>query len=309
MTQFDIMALAGLIPRLRGSTAFRKTYRVASMSFFGGDRPHLEEEGKVILPTSALAELDIEQTTPMLFALKSHSREMHVGVLEFTAPEGRILLPYWMMENLRVEEGHTVDIFPRTLPKGKFAKFQPHTQAFVMISNPKVVLEKTLRTFSALTKGDVIRVLYNHNAYYLTVLETKPDNAISIIETDLLMEFAPALDAPPEEPPAATPSPAVPTPASGVIFGSQASSVESTKKAKSTDGDSDSEDEDTAFKAFEGPGFSLKKTAAVPIGQKASTVTTASPASSPASKPSPGGFDWDSLGEGQALKPKREKKR
>ena len=55
-------------------------------------------------------------------------------------------------------------------------------------------LETTLRKFSCLTTGDTIMVTYNNKKYYLDVIETKPANAISIIETDCEVDFAPSLD-------------------------------------------------------------------------------------------------------------------
>lgn len=60
-----------------------------------------------MLPTSAfeqLARLQIEY--PMLFELKNGTsgKRTHCGVLEFTAPEGHCYLPFWMMQNLMLEE-------------------------------------------------------------------------------------------------------------------------------------------------------------------------------------------------------------
>ncbi|KAJ1437874.1 Ubiquitin fusion degradation protein Ufd1-like [Sesbania bispinosa] len=52
-------------------------------------------------------------------------------------------------------------------------------------------LETTLRNFSCLTSGDSIMVAYNNKKYYIDIVETKPPNAISIIETDCEVDFAP----------------------------------------------------------------------------------------------------------------------
>ncbi len=42
----------------------------------------------------------------MLFELKNGTsgKRTHCGVLEFTAPEGHCYLPFWMMQNLMLEE-------------------------------------------------------------------------------------------------------------------------------------------------------------------------------------------------------------
>uniref|UniRef100_A0A0A9PSA0 Ubiquitin fusion degradation protein UFD1 N-terminal subdomain 2 domain-containing protein n=1 Tax=Arundo donax TaxID=35708 RepID=A0A0A9PSA0_ARUDO len=49
-------------------------------------------------------------------------------------------------------------------------------------------------------------VAYNNKKYYIDIVETKPSNAISIIETDCEVDFAPPLDYKEPEPP----KPAVP---------------------------------------------------------------------------------------------------
>ena len=40
-----------------------------------------------------------------------------------------------------------------------------------------------------MSKGDVIAINYNKKIYELNVLETKPANAVSIIECDMNVEF------------------------------------------------------------------------------------------------------------------------
>ncbi len=45
------------------------------------------------------------------------------------------------------------------------------------------------RHFACLSKGDVIAINYNKKIYELNVLETKPANAVSIIECDMNVEF------------------------------------------------------------------------------------------------------------------------
>ncbi|AQK60259.1 ubiquitin fusion degradation 1 [Zea mays] len=161
------------------------------------EQPQLEAGDKIIMPPSALdrlASLHIEY--PMLFEVHNAAAERtsHCGVLEFIAEEGMIYMPYWMMQNLLLQEGDMVFIKNANLPKGTYVKLQPHTTDFLDISNPKAILEKTLRNFSCLTTGDSIMVAYNNKKYYIDIVETKPSNAISIIETDCEVDFAPPLD-------------------------------------------------------------------------------------------------------------------
>ncbi|KAA8546042.1 hypothetical protein F0562_020507 [Nyssa sinensis] len=189
-------------------TSFEQTYRCYPASFI--DKPQIENGDKIIMPPSALDRLaSLHIDYPMLFELRNAAAERvsHCGVLEFIAEEGMIYMPYWMMENLLLQEGDIVKVKNMTLPKGTYVKLQPHTKDFLDISNPKAILETTLRNFSCLTTGDSIMVAYNNKKYYIDIIETKPSNAISIIETDCEVDFAPPLDyKEPENPVASAPS-------------------------------------------------------------------------------------------------------
>ena len=100
---------------------------------------------------AAAAQLHIEY--PMLFQLENRrdGRRSHCGVLEFIADEGMVYLPYWMMQNLLLSEGDVVTLRSASLPKGTYVKLQPHSSDFLDISNPRAVLETTMRNFACLT--------------------------------------------------------------------------------------------------------------------------------------------------------------
>lgn len=94
-------------------------------------------------------------------------------------------IPHQMMHNLLLEEGDIVQLKSLSLPVATFSKFQPQNPDFLDITNPKAVLENALRNFACLTSGDLIAIKYNSKIYELCVLETKPGNAVSIIECDM----------------------------------------------------------------------------------------------------------------------------
>eukprot|EP00510_Aplanochytrium_minuta_P001647 CAMPEP_0184022640 /NCGR_PEP_ID=MMETSP0954-20121128/10746_1 /TAXON_ID=627963 /ORGANISM="Aplanochytrium sp, Strain PBS07" /LENGTH=276 /DNA_ID=CAMNT_0026305093 /DNA_START=339 /DNA_END=1169 /DNA_ORIENTATION=- len=158
-----------------------------------------EKGDKIILPSSAferLAQMDISY--PMQFELMNTSvsppRTTHVGVLEFTANEGQCFVPYWIMENLGfagkgTDEGGIVSVKNVTLPLATFLKFRPQNVEFLDISNPKAVLESTLRNFSCMTKGEIISLHYNGKIYKLEVVDLEPQNACSIVEADVKVDF------------------------------------------------------------------------------------------------------------------------
>uniref|UniRef100_A0A069DRR9 Ubiquitin fusion degradation protein 1 homolog n=1 Tax=Panstrongylus megistus TaxID=65343 RepID=A0A069DRR9_9HEMI len=159
----------------------------------GNEREDVERGGKIIMPPSALDHLTrLNITYPMLFKLNNEkmNRITHCGVLEFVADEGKVYLPHWMMHNLMLDEGDVVHIESANLPVATFSRFQPHSPEFLDISNPKAVLENCLRNFACLTTGDVVNIKYNTKDYELSVLETQPGKAVSIIECDMNVEFA-----------------------------------------------------------------------------------------------------------------------
>ena len=171
---------------------FCQTYKCYSVSMLPDERQNLEKGGKIIMPPSALHILTrLDTTYPMLFKLtnRDKNRYTHCGVLEFVAEEGKVYMPYWMMRNLLMDEGCMIQVQSVSLPVASFSKFQPQSVDFLDISNPKAVLENGLRNFACLTKGDVIAINYNNKIYELCVLETRPGEAVSIIECDMNVEF------------------------------------------------------------------------------------------------------------------------
>ncbi|SCU95810.1 LAFA_0G02432g1_1 [Lachancea sp. 'fantastica'] len=153
--------------------------------------------GKIFLPPSALNKLTMLNVRyPMLFELTApdSQKKTHGGVLEFTAEEGRVYLPQWMMESLNVNPGSLLQIGSTDLPLGQFAKIEPQSVDFLDISDPKAVLENVLRKFSTLSEDDIIEINYNNHIYRIKVLEVKPESnakSICVIETDLVTDFAP----------------------------------------------------------------------------------------------------------------------
>ncbi|CAL4894255.1 unnamed protein product [Urochloa decumbens] len=231
---------------LDGGT-FEQTYRCLPPS--AAATPHLEDGDRVLLPPSALHRLtSLHVDYPMLFELRSGSaadRASHCGVLEFVAMEGTVVMPRWMMSNLRLDEGDHVHLrTAAALPKGTYVKLRPHAAAFLDVSNPKAVLEKTLRAFACLTTGDTIMVSYNGRSYYIDVVETRPAAAVSIIETDCEVDFAPPLDYKEPEKPAVRlpPAPAV---------------VPASSKAPPADDGAVVKDCEPKFKPFAGSGKRL----------------------------------------------------
>jgi ubiquitin fusion degradation protein 1 len=147
---------------------------------------------KILLPPSILEKISMSNLKwPLIFEIlnKQSKKKTHCGVLEFTSDEDCAYLPYWMIKNLVSSEGQTLFFKYVNLEKGNYVKIQPQSNDFLNISNPRAVLEANLRFFTCLTKKDVLAINYNGKIYWLNVLEVKPGNAISIIETDINVDF------------------------------------------------------------------------------------------------------------------------
>jgi len=171
-------------------TKFEEQYHCYSVAY--ADKSHLEGGDKILLPPSAfdtLARLQVDY--PMLFRLESSDKgtATHSGVLEFTAEEGSCYIPFWMMQNLLIEEGAVITVTNVSLPKATFVKLQPQHVDFLEITNPRAVLEHALRNFSCVTKGDVICIPYNSKNYHFELKEVQPQDAACIIETDCNVDF------------------------------------------------------------------------------------------------------------------------
>lgn len=178
--------------------AYEEYFKAYSMAHFSGrERSDVSYGGKIIMPPSALATItDLELESPWTFTLRSTGRRerktTHGGVVEFIAEEGIVYLPAWMMRMLALQEGDPIHVQGTRLPKGKFVKLQPQTVDFLEISDPKAVLEQALRNYPTLTPGDIIEISYNCLTFEILIMEVVPEaEGISIIETDLEVDFAP----------------------------------------------------------------------------------------------------------------------
>jgi ubiquitin fusion degradation protein 1 len=101
-----------------------------------------------------------------------------------------------MMQSLLLDDGDMIQIKTTSLEPAKMVKLQPQSVSFLEITDPRAVLEKAFRNFAALTKGDVFNFEYNDEVYEVAVLDVKPETpkmGVSMIETDVSVEFAPPI--------------------------------------------------------------------------------------------------------------------
>lgn len=177
---------------------FDEYYRCYPMAMApGNDRPELNYGSKILLPPSALdkvSRLHVQWPLLMEMVNAEKGKHSHCGVLEFVAEEGRAYIPQWMMQTLQLDVGDMIQIKTTSLELARMVKLQPQSPAFLDISDPKAVLERAFRNFATLTKGDIFSFEYNGDVYDVAVLEVKPETdkmGVSMIETDVSVDFAP----------------------------------------------------------------------------------------------------------------------
>ena len=278
--------------------------------------------GKIILPHSCMEELArITITYPMMFKITNptNGKSSYCGVLEFTAEEGKVIVPYWLMNLLGGDEGSLFRLEDASLPRGTFIQIRPQKKAFIELSNPKAVLEGRMNNFSCLTKGDTISINYLNENYLIDILVCKVGDkdvpAISIVEADVKVDFARPLDLPPSpkhKPMAAPVSTSSSSGASGGLsFGGGESSAlqkrlaeqqagaTGTKPSQPTSAPAPTESTSgSAFAAFGGSGRSLR-------GATPSTAASSSSSSQPSAAPVAAAGRTDSYG--RPLKQETEK--
>jgi len=187
------------------------------------DKDYLNASGKVILPPSVLQKImDIsgnEVFTPISFLMIQDEKELlSVGVEEFSAQEGYIYLPSFVMETYWIPYDTEVVLRYIKPEKGTKISIQPHKTAFIdSKTKEKSFLEEYLKKYyPVLRAGTTILIKDDNEEYYINITQTTPNETISTLDTDLEVEFEKPLDY--IEPPIAPPTPPpTPPPTNNVI--------------------------------------------------------------------------------------------
>lgn len=159
----------------------------------------LEKGDKLILNSEILRYSDrfiddfAENGRPLIFQLvhAGSKRATHAGVLEFSGTEsGVVYAPSWMMANIGADEGAPVFLRLCTLPKISFLHLVPLDPTFYeAFQDPKVMLEESLRSHTAVTLGDnLVVTLETGDRYGFLVHKIRPVDkfeACSLVGADV----------------------------------------------------------------------------------------------------------------------------
>jgi len=169
------------------------TPQVYPLSFSSNvQRNTLEYSNQVILPPEILASLPDNTQTILFFTLQNNEKKLNVGVYEFTDIPDVCYIPYYFMMALGIKEGERVQIAPldEEPEKAISITLKPQEQAFIELSDPKVVLEYHMsRLYPIVSIGDIIRVYHNNIVYCLSVSKLEPSNIVQTIDCDITLDF------------------------------------------------------------------------------------------------------------------------
>ena len=95
-----------------------------------------------------------------------------------------------MIDSLLLEEGGTVQVTQQEMPKATYVKLRPENgNQYLRWSNQKAVLEYTLRNYATLCVNNPIQIKFDENVFNFDVVDLKPGPMVSILNTDVEVEF------------------------------------------------------------------------------------------------------------------------
>jgi hypothetical protein len=122
------------------------------------EKDDLENTNNVILPHSLLNDIKLNNYLFFRIINSELGIETFTSVQEFTAPENIIIMPFWLMEYIGVQEMSVVRIDQiMEINNGKFIRLEPQEKQFFSIPDNDKFLEASLSKFSLLHKNLIFR--------------------------------------------------------------------------------------------------------------------------------------------------------
>ena len=158
---------------------------------------------KIILPHYILQAIETQELTKFHFLIEGNLGIKLFGTAidyyESTSEseKNNIYMPDWMFENLYLEPNSRISIqfIENKIKPGEKIIIQPHDSAFLTIENHKELLEHELSQFNTIKKNTSISINFNDNKYAISIIDVFPESEfISLINTDIEVEFIPPLD-------------------------------------------------------------------------------------------------------------------
>ena len=152
--------------------------------------------GRIILPQIVLEKCTTRANMPfpLIFKLKLNNEEVCCGVHSFEAKPGEVFITDWIKNALKIQDYKQVTkievwALTKPTPKGTSALFQAQSMDFLDFTNPKAILERSLRSYTCLGKDQIITIWHNNKVLRLKICKSEPQELILITDCDLSVDF------------------------------------------------------------------------------------------------------------------------
>ena len=178
------------------------TTNLISFNFLPNEIPK-NNLGKIIISNYILEQIfsseeeseDIIGDEPLMFKITStNGKSVYVGMHDSIIDE-KCYCHYRVLQELFIDENSEVKLEVIKLPKGTKVKIQPSNKDFLEIEDFKTVLEHNLvQNYNVISKGSNITIEHQSKLYDLQIVELEPQDAVSLFNTDIEVEFMPPAD-------------------------------------------------------------------------------------------------------------------
>ena len=196
--------------------------------------PDIEFSNKIIIPKTVLEKISKYEGIIYPLNFKINNSDILVTSYDFKDTE-YVYIPEQLFANLNLNIDGFINLSLHNvnIPKGTNVKLKPHTSNFLEIVDHKTFLETILvSNFTTLTKNQTITVKYLDQIINIDIIECQPEDTISIVNTDLEVDFEQPYDY--VEPP---PKPIQPKPIEQPIVSNYKSGLNFKKKKDKEDDD------------------------------------------------------------------------
>lgn len=141
-------------------------------SCFTRDKDTLENTNSIILPRHFLEHIVKKKIDKYFFKVvnKDLGITSFCCVMEFTAPDDHVILPFWLMEYLAVDENSKLEVeLVQNIIKGSKVILEPLDKEFFDIPESDAILEVVLSKFSLLQYNSVIKINIMDKKYLIKI--------------------------------------------------------------------------------------------------------------------------------------------
>lgn len=175
---------------------------ISPLEFFQGCQltrgPGFQNSDKIIIPKSSLEPLISRPARDNLYVLRlmnpMNSNCTFVGIADFIAPEGSILVPDSIMCDLECKVGDRLLVNTLSVPPAEYAKIVLPKELMRLaeencVINLLAVIEFSLKNHTLLFVKKQVLIKIFEKSWYIEVKELRPSSVCSILNTDLKVDI------------------------------------------------------------------------------------------------------------------------